>query len=539
MTYFDILRRPDSVAVQNETGWTALQPNANRWINADIVADAAPVAGLLTVDVTAEGTPLQRIQLRWRLPVPEGLRFLGDAWERGYGDLEWRGLVTERVMPWYFLAYDGPATHGYGVRTQPGAFCFWTVDAAGVSLWLDVRNGGAGVVLDGRQLRAAEVVTRQGQAGETPFAAVQAFCRMLCDAPRVPAQPIYGANDWYHVYGKYSHAGIVADAYLLAELAPPGDNRPIMVIDAGWQPLAGNMGQDAICGGPYAGANARFPDMPGLAAAIHATGSRPGIWIRPLAAPPDAPDSMLLPIERADDNSAKRKVLDPSLPDVLAQIADDFRTLHSWGYDLIKHDWSACDLLGRWGFKMGAALTNPGWHFTDRSRTTAEIASALYRAIRAGAGDAIVIGCNAFGHLGTGCFDLQRTGDDTSGREWERTRKMGINTLAFRMAQHGAFFAADPDCVGDAGAMPWALNRQFLDLVARSGTPLFISFDPAKVRPEQKAALKVALAAASQPQPVAEPLDWLDTTCPSLWRIGDEIARYDWYGDAGITPGLG
>ena len=72
---------------------------------------------------------------------------------------------------------------------------------------------------------------------------------------------------------------------------------------------------------------------------------------------------------------------------------------------------------------MGAALTNPGWHFADRTRTTAEIATALYRAIRAGAGDAIVIGCNTFGHLGAGCFDLQRTGDDTSGREWERTRK--------------------------------------------------------------------------------------------------------------------
>ena len=131
-----------------------------------------------------------------------------------------------------------------------------------------------------------------------------------------------------------------------------------------------------------------------------------------------------------------------------------------------------------------------GWHFADRSHTTAEIATALYRAIRAGAGDAIVIGCNTFGHLGTGCFDLQRTGDDTSGREWERTRKMGVNTLAFRMAQHGAFFAADPDCVGDTGEMPWALNRQFLDLVARSGTPLFISFDPARVTPEQNAALE-------------------------------------------------
>lgn len=536
MTCFDILRPPDFVVAYAGHGPVALQGERERWAAADVAVAAQLIDGRLAVDVTAERTPLERVQLRWRSTIPAGLRFLGDAWERGYGDLEWRGLAAERVLPWYFLTYDGTATHGYGVRVQPGAFCFWTVDGAGISLWLDVRNGGGGVELAGRTVRAAEVVTRRGQEGETPFAAARAFCRLLCDAPRVPAQPVYGANDWYHVYGKYSHAGILADAHLLAELAPTGANRPYMVIDAGWQPLAGDLGQDAICGGPYAGANARFPDMLGLAAAIRATGSRPGIWIRPLAAPPAAPDAVLLPRERADDRSAKRKVLDPSLPEVLAEVADNFRTLTAWGYDLIKHDWSACDLLGRWGFKMGAELTNPGWHFADRSRTTAEIATALYRAIREGAGDAIVIGCNAFGHLGAGCFDLQRTGDDTSGRAWERTRKMGVNTLAFRGLQHGAFFAADPDCVGDAGPMPWAFNRQFLDLVARSGMPLFISFDPGRITGAQRAALRAALATAAQPQPVAEPLDWLDTTCPQIWRLGNEVVRYDWYGDAGVKP---
>jgi alpha-galactosidase len=537
MTYIDILRAPDLVTAQTEDGPIVLQPGGGRWAADDVAVSASLADGRLVVDVTAEQTSLMRVKLRWRADVPLGLRFLGDAWERGYGDLEWRGLVAERVMPWYFLTHDGAATHGYGVRVPPGAFCFWTVDATGVSLWLDVRNGGAGVELGGRTLRTAEVIARRGQPGETAFAAASAFCRQLCDAPRPLAQPVYGANDWYYAYGKNSHAGILADAGMLAELAPAGDNRPFMVIDAGWQPMAGDVPADVICGGPYAGANARFPDMPGLAAAIRATGARPGIWIRPLAAEPDTPGAILLPEARAEDRSAKRKVLDPSLPEVLAQISANFRTLNSWGYDLIKHDWSACDLLGRWGYKMGTALTNPGWRFADRSRTNAEIATALYRAIREGAGDAVVIGCNAFGHLGAGLFDLQRVGDDTSGREWERTRKMGVNTLAFRMPQHGAFFAADADCVGDTGAMPWTLNRQFLDLMARSGTPLFVSFNPGRVTAEQKAALRAALAAAAQPRPAAEPLDWLDTTCPQAWRLGDEVVRYDWYGDTGAVPG--
>ena len=53
----------------------------------------------------------------------------------------------------------------------------------------------------------------------------------------------------------------------------------------------------------------------------HAVGRVQEVGVGALAAPPDAADSMLLPIERADDNSARRKVLDPSLPDVLVQHA--------------------------------------------------------------------------------------------------------------------------------------------------------------------------------------------------------------------------
>ncbi len=295
-------------------------------------------------------------------------------------------------------------------------------------------------------------------------------------------------------------------------------------------------------GGPYTGSNTRFPDMPGLAARIRAMGAQPGIWIRPLAAYPDDPESLLLPVSRAVDASAKVKVMDPSVPEVLARITADFGKLREWGYDLIKHDWATCDLFGRWGFQMGAALTNSGWRFHDPTRTTAEITLDLYRAIREGAGESLsersslVIGCNTMGHLGAGLFELQRTGDDTSGREWERSRKYGINTLAFRAAQHGAFFAADPDCVGCTPAIPWEKNRQLLDLFARSGTVLFVSIDPKLIRLEEARAVRAAYAAAAQPQPLAEPLDWLDTTAPARWKIGEEVVRYDWYGPEGVQP---
>lgn len=531
MSFIDIFRQPDRVTVQTEAGMVGCTPAGEAWGHGDVAVHLQAGNGGMRVSVTAAGTPLQRIHLRWQGAVPGDVRLLGDHWERGYGDLEWRGLVPERVMPWYVLTYDGRATHGYGVETGPGAFAFWRIDPAGISLWLDVRNGGGGVQLHGRTLAAVTILSRAGQPGETPFQAAQAFCRQLCPAPRLPNHPVYGSNNWYYAYGVSSHARILQDTELLVSQAPTGANRPYMVIDAGWQTRAPQT--EACVGRPWEG-NADFPDMPGLAASMQALGSRPGIWLRPLAGGPADDASLLLPPSRATDSSAMVNILDPSLAENLAAIEADCRRMQEWGFQLIKHDWTACDALGRWGFDMGAEMTKPDWHFADRTRTTAEIVLALYRAIRAGAGSAIVIGCNTFSHLSAGLFELQRTGDDTSGMQWERTRKMGVNTLAFRMGQHDTFYAADADCVGLTKQVPWSLNRQWLDLLARSGTPLFVSADPEAVGPEQAAALRDAYARAAVVQPVAEPLDWLDTTCPRHWRFGEETVTYDWYGDEGI-----
>jgi alpha-galactosidase len=125
-------------------------------------------------------------------------------------------------------------------------------------------------------------------------------------------------------------------------------------------------------------------------------------------------------------------------------------------------------------------------------------------------------------------FEIQRTGDDTSGKAWERTRYMGINTLAYRMSQHGAFYSHDADCVGITRQVPWEMNRQWLKLLAGSGTPLFVSVDPDIVTKEQEAEIREAFALASQPLPPAEPLDWMETTCPSRWLLNGREASFAW-----------
>jgi alpha-galactosidase len=113
---------------------------------------------------------------------------------------------------------------------------------------------------------------------------------------------------------------------------------------------------------------------------------------------------------------------------------------------------------------------------------------------------------------------------------------MGVNALGFRLPQHRAFFLADPDCVPFSKDVPLGMTRQWLDLVAKSGTALFISADPATVRSQEKKMLKTALATAARIQPEAEPLDWMETMSPKLWSLAGETASFDWFGGEGANP---
>jgi alpha-galactosidase len=516
--FVDILRSPDfaTAFIENET--FPLARDGRRWTAKGIAVDAQPHGSELPVRIEAPDAPLLRLRLRWKAAIPAHWRILNDHWERSYGDLEWRGIIGDRVLPWYFLASDGQAAHGYGVATGGACFTYWNVDPDGITLMIDLRNGGSGVRLGARTLHAVTIRTRRGLPGESGFQSARRFCTILCTQPRLPAAPVYGGNNWYYAYGRNcSAADIQRDSDLIAALSPAGRNRPFMVIDDGWSPVN--------TAGPWDRGNARFPDMPALAAGMKKSGIRPGIWVRPLCTSAALPESARL---RPRANS-RTSLLDPTIPENLETVRQDIRRVVSWGFEMVKHDYTSFDLLGRWGFAMAGELTDTGWRFADRTRTTAEITLALYRSIREAAGDALIIGCNTFGHLAAGLFELQRTGDDTSGRDFARTRKMGVNTLAFRAPQHRAFFDLDADCAPITPQLPWDLAARWLDLVARSGTALFVSPDPKAVNDESKRAIQQAFAAAAAPREIAEPLDWMDTTTPARWRIQGKSETYDCY----------
>jgi len=220
--------------------------------------------------------------------------------------------------------------------------------------------------------------------------------------------------------------------------------------------------------------------------------------------------------------------LDPSHPQVLEQISRDISRLRDWGYKLIKHDFTTYDTFGAWGFEMVDDYVSRV-EFSDKTKTTAEIIKQLYQTIRDAAGDDVaIIGCNTVSHLSAGYFEIQRTGDDTSGIEWERTKNYGINTLAFRMPQHNAFYAADADCVGITKKLDWNINRRWLDVLAKSGTPLFVSIGDDAYTPEVKEDITEAFRKAIAATNVSRPVDWMQTKIPQVWDSDFGRDHYEW-----------
>ncbi len=478
----------------------------------------------LQISFSALTSEVRFLVCRWQGSWDKGYRFLGDAFERGYGNLEWRGLNSERIMPWYFVASNGVESMGFGVKVRPDAFCFWMCDGEGISLWLDIRCGAKGVILGGKTLELATVVEDKAE-NTTAFRFLKEFCKKMCSDPITPRYPVYGSNNWYYAYGNTSAEQILIDTDLLAETTKGLENRPYMVIDDGWQELA-LISVGGAAGRPYERGNYRFPDMAGLAQEMKGKNVHPGLWIRPLKT---SEKFLSMKLRSPRDKG----VLDPSLPEVLELVAEDVERVVNWGYEMIKYDFVTKDILGTYYTECIPLLTDKGWSLQDRSKTTAQCIKDLYRTIYEHSREALLIGCNVVGHLAAGYIHIHRSGNDTSGEKYDQSIMMGVNALAFRLAQHKAFFDVDADCVCITDKIPWDRNRNLLELYAKSGTPLFVSASPDCMTEEIKAELRKAFTISSVQTQRMEPLDWMDTTLPERYLVDNEELRFRWIREHG------
>lgn len=144
--FIDIERQPDAVWIVTDSASNELQvASAGVWSSDDVKVSFRSRGHGLNVELFAPRTGVKWLKIRWNAKLEPGWKYLGDAWERAYGDLQWKAMDSKRVMPWYFLASNGTLTHGYGVMTGPGALCYWTAAEDGITLHADVRCGGVGV----------------------------------------------------------------------------------------------------------------------------------------------------------------------------------------------------------------------------------------------------------------------------------------------------------------------------------------------------------------------------------------------------------
>ena len=490
---------------------------------AEIICDSATVDAKIEIDskenefdlyLSAKADKPKFIRIEWNAEPSADAKILGDTWERSYSNLHFLGLPeNDRPMPWYFIAAEKNECFCLGVKTGCNSFVSFSYTEKGISALVDVRNGGNGVHLDGRRLCLATFICAFYDTGDA-FENLKDFCKKMCPQPVLPKERIYGANNWYYAYGKSNYNQIISDAKLQVELAEGIGNKPFQVVDDCWQKNR--------CAGPWY-PNRKFKDMKKLADEIKELGARPGVWVR-LLCNKDRKIKKDWRILR----KGKRQYLDPTHPEARAYIKADVERVRDWGYELIKHDFSTIDLFGSFGPDMGDRSTKiEGWHFYDKTKTNAEIVLDFYRLVKEAAGDMLIIGCNTVSHLSAGLVHIYRIGDDTSGVSWERTRDMGINTLAFRLAQNEAFYMCDADCVGIVkDKVPWGKNSQWLHLLSFSNTPLFVSCTD-QINEKKKNDLRKAYITFNQPH-TFRPVDIYDTKIPSKWEIDGETVTYNW-----------
>lgn len=471
--------------------------------------------GNLDVYLSAREDKPKFVHLRWNHRTTSPVSVFGDRWERAYSDMSWGPINPDNFMPWYFMIKNGEETIGCGVKVRPNSFVSFQYDSSGISAWFDVRCGAMGVDLDGRELLIGSVVCQNYQ-GISTFKATSLFCKKLCDDPIFPDKVIYGGNNWYYAYGESSYEEAILDAKLQVELAQGLENPPSMVIDDGWTPNS--------CAGPWV-ANEKYGDMSKLASEYKNLGVIPGLWIRLLHD---------IDFEKANPDCAIKRedteiVLDPSHPKVKQYLRETIGRVKGWGFEILKHDYSTYDIFGDYGSNLNGVITRKkNWSFYDRKKTSAEIVLDFYKLILDEFGG-IIIGCNTISHLCAGLVQINRVGNDTSGKYWDRTRAVGVNALAFRLPQNDTFYKIDADCVGILKKnIPWELNKQWMDLLAVSSSPLFVSCSKDDLSPEQIEDIKKAFKINSVQKNDIEPLDWEYNATPHTWLIDGKTVEFDW-----------
>ncbi len=518
-----LLRQPDAAYGATENSDFRFEENLTNDVKYEYVVENKSAK----VIIYPNKSHVKYLKLRFRGDLSNVDRVFGDQWERaGIGAyLEWRSVMPSRALPNFCYIINDGVTQCYGVKTGANCFALFNVDTDGITLFLNLCCGNEGVTVNS-PFTACEVVEFFGSKNEDCFSVAAAFAKKICDNPVLPSHPVFGLNNWYWAYGNISKETVIKETKLLMRLTKGCKNKPYMIIDDGWQ-LNRENPQDTKCIGGAWVPNSRFKDIEKLVEFIHSKGAKAGIWFRPLLTTEDVPEEAVL------TKNYGGTVLDPSHPYTLQKVENDTKKIRSWGFDLIKFDFTTTDATGR----ICLTADDGGCNFLtcsdeikyfDKSKTTAMILKNLYKTIWQSAGGAEIIGCQTISHLTAGIIPIYRIGNDTSGTSFEWTKRHGLNSI-MRLPLNNAFYKADPDCAAFTEKVDFDANLDFLDLCARTGMTTLASVKPDLLTDEQIEKINKVFLLADKNDGELKIKNFKKTSCPDTFISSDgKEIRYKW-----------
>jgi alpha-galactosidase len=440
------------------------------------------------------------------------------------------------------IGFDAGTEHDGTLRLRPGA--------AGPELWAEAFMGGAHLVAgEARPLHTVLLDTSAGDAGHKLDGWATTAGRRGAARSDAPFQ--VGWCSWYHYFHDISEAAL--DANLARS-----DDWPFEVfqLDDGYQAAIGD----------WLTTNEKFPSsLDAVAGRIADAGRRPGIWLAPFLAAPDAEVTTRHPgwmARHVVDGRASAPLhtwwnpswgggrdglmygLDTSSPEVAAHLEGVARDLVDAGFSYLKLDFTF------------SPSVDGGYH--DPSLTPAQRVRAGFEAIRRGAGDdAFILGCGVPLANVVGVVDANRIGQDVAPLwslrpedeivpgylDVQPSTQLALANTVARAFMHRRLWANDPDCVmlrTDQTDLSEEAARTWAHAVGMSGGLVLVSDDlalldaPARALLDDVIAIGRAVDAEARAGRAPRAPDLLDRAQPSTLEAAGHHLVVD-LGDASST----
>jgi len=102
--FMNLQKIPDGITVQTAVSSVELIYKNQKWQGEGVEVNTIQKSSGLLIELVSPSQAIKNIYIKWNIHSDNKMLYLGDTWERAYGNLQWLPIDSNRIMPWYFLA---------------------------------------------------------------------------------------------------------------------------------------------------------------------------------------------------------------------------------------------------------------------------------------------------------------------------------------------------------------------------------------------------------------------------------------------------